>query len=301
MSATRSAGTLDSSSADRVAVITVDNCLLSFAVGPINGVRECGSPSDGDRRLAKVVAGVVERMGLRAPRWAHWCCSDRSGWPWVARRGAFAGIAVLDRRAISIRWRRDGVSGWVRAGGGAREPGCLRGGHGQHLGCGSGERRASAGRAVSWTISETAAASTATASFGLTAHSGAPPTRSLQGTRAPHARRGAEQDTAMSRPRISMICDVSSGLPTTRPYTWIRPPTTARMAPPLGVLPTACTFRPVDGRGMSSPRARAQTLNPQRAWLAAALARGQLWPGAPGKRARGLRRQALDNVLVCLI
>ena len=54
-------------------------------------------------------------------------------------------------------------------------------------------------------------------------------------TRAPHARRRGEQDMAgaPSRPRISMISDVSSGVPTARPCTWIRSPTSARMATPL--------------------------------------------------------------------
>ena len=191
-------------------------------------VRECGS-SDGDRRLAKVVAGVVERMGLRAPRWAHRCRSDRSGWLWVARQGPFAGIAVLGRRVISIRWRRVGVSGWVRAGGSAREPGCLDGGHGQHLGCGSSEKTL---RLVdgSQRRSVTAAASGGLAALRVLHR------RVRSGkTRAPHARRRGEQDMAgaPSRPRISMISDVSSGVPTARPCTWIRSPTSARMATPL--------------------------------------------------------------------
>lgn len=200
MSATRSAGTLPSSSADRVAVITVDNCLLSYAVGHITAVRECGSPSDGDRRLAKVVAGVVERMGLRAPRWAHRCSSDRSGWRRVARQGALPGSVVLGRRAISTWWRRTGVSGGAAEGGGAREPGCLRGGHGQHLGyvvVENGLRLVdrSHGRSAG-----TAAVRTATTSGGLAALRGTLPTRPLRGTRAPHARRRGARGTAAPRP-----------------------------------------------------------------------------------------------------
>ena len=73
-------------------------------------------------------------MGLRTPRWAHRCSSDRSGWRRVTRQGALPGSVVLGRRAISTWWRRTGVSGGAAEGGSAREPGCLRGGHGQHLG-----------------------------------------------------------------------------------------------------------------------------------------------------------------------
>jgi len=47
------------------------------------------------------------------------------------------------------------------------------------------------------------------------------------------------------------------------------------------VLPTACTFRQVDGRGMSSPRFARRPWTTQRAWLAAALARGHPWLSAP--------------------
>jgi hypothetical protein len=103
--------------------------LLSCAVGHNTAVRACGSPSDRDRQLAKVVAGVVERTGLRMPRWAHRRSSDRSGWR-VTHQGASPGSVVLGRRAISTWSRRTGVSCGAAEGGSAREPGCLRGGHG---------------------------------------------------------------------------------------------------------------------------------------------------------------------------
>jgi len=86
-SATRSAGTLPCRSADRVAVITVDNALLSFVMGRITGACECGSPDNGGRPPPKVVAGVVERMGVRTPRRAQSCRSDRSPGGWVLLPG----------------------------------------------------------------------------------------------------------------------------------------------------------------------------------------------------------------------
>jgi PPOX class F420-dependent enzyme/OxyR family protein len=76
-------------------------------------------------------------------------------------------------------------------------------------------------------------------------------------TSCPSSRR-TRYGGAPSRPRISMISDVWSGVPTTRPCTCNRSPTTARMATPLkGPLQTASTFRAVSGRGTSAPELRA--------------------------------------------
>ena len=107
-SATRSAGTLPSSSADRVAVITAESRLLSLFIGGLTAVCEveCGSRANSDRPLAKVVAGVVERMGMSVPRWAHPCRSDR---PWgcvcrvVARRRSQEPVA-FDKTCRSVAW-----------------------------------------------------------------------------------------------------------------------------------------------------------------------------------------------------
>jgi hypothetical protein len=68
ISETRSTGTLPFSSVNRVAVIRVDSCLLSIVVGSTSAWWVWRSPSVGDRPSAKVVAGVVERMGVRN----HW-------------------------------------------------------------------------------------------------------------------------------------------------------------------------------------------------------------------------------------
>jgi len=67
---------------------------------------ECGSRANSDRPLAKVVAGVVERMGMSVPRWAHPCRSDRS---WgcvcrvVARRRSQEPVA-FDKTCRSLVW-----------------------------------------------------------------------------------------------------------------------------------------------------------------------------------------------------
>jgi hypothetical protein len=86
--------------------------------------------------LAKVVAGVVERMGVSVSRWAHVCRSDLSGWPSVCSRGVFAGSTVLDGRVLSTRWWRGGVSDWVRGGGSVGGPACSFGQRGRLLRCG---------------------------------------------------------------------------------------------------------------------------------------------------------------------
>jgi len=112
MSATRSTGTLPSRSAVRVAVIAADNCLLSLVMGASPADCKCGSRANGDRPLPKVVAGVVVRMGLRAPRWAHSCWSRWSpGVLWSGCQGTFSGGAVLAGRVICNRSWRDGSSG----------------------------------------------------------------------------------------------------------------------------------------------------------------------------------------------
>jgi hypothetical protein len=79
MSDTRSAGTLPSSSEDRVAVMAMDNCLLSFVMGRIVARLDVGSPSDGSNPLAKVVAGVVEGIRVGTPRRDHPCRRDPPG------------------------------------------------------------------------------------------------------------------------------------------------------------------------------------------------------------------------------
>jgi len=80
-SATRSAGTLPSSSAERVSLMSAHDCVVSPFVGcftPECGCG-CGSRADGDCPLSKVVAGVVVRMGVEAPRPVHSSRSSRSG------------------------------------------------------------------------------------------------------------------------------------------------------------------------------------------------------------------------------
>ena len=75
--------------------------------------------------LAKVVAGVVVRTGVKVPRWAHSRGSDRSRWKWVCRHGAFAGSATRHGRVFSTMWWGNRGSSWVRKSGSVSKPACV--------------------------------------------------------------------------------------------------------------------------------------------------------------------------------
>jgi len=79
MSDTRSAETVPSSSEDNVAVMAMDNALLSFVMGGIVAILDTGSPSDGSNPSAKVVAGVVEGIRVGTPRRDPSCRKDPPG------------------------------------------------------------------------------------------------------------------------------------------------------------------------------------------------------------------------------
>jgi len=269
-SATRSAGTLPCRSADRVAVITVDNALLSFVMGRITGACECGSPDNGGRPPPKVVAGVVERMGVRTPRRAQSCRSDRSPGGWVLLPGRLRWQGGPGRTCdLNPVWG-GGVSGWVPEGGSVGEPACVSGRHGQLLGFGGSLAAAmfQGGQPVrrprGWArTGQTDSLQVGSRRCGCSTDASAPGNTSAS---CPSPRR-TRYGGAPSRPRISMISDVWSDVPTTRPCTCNRSPTTARMTtPPEGSIqqpthPFAEEGRAFPGADPGPP----PTLNRQRA------------------------------------